>query len=88
MKNIFLVGLAISVVYTIINLLEAKYYKSNEDEDNTKNIKSPKEIIKEGLLVYLSSICGFYMVQQFTPEVEKMVKMETSPLVFIDNPPF
>jgi len=88
MKNIFLVALAISFIYIILNLLETKYYKSNEDENNLNNIKSPKQMIKEGLLVYLSSICGFYVVQQFTPEVEKIVKMETSPLVFIDNPPF
>lgn len=91
MKNIFLVALAISSIYVILNLLETKYYKSNlntNDDDDSNNIKSIKQIIKEGLLVYLSSICGFYVVQQFTPEVEKIIKIESSPLVFVDNPPF
>jgi hypothetical protein len=86
MENIFLIGVVISVIYVVINLLELKYFNNtNETNASTKPIK---QIIKEGLIVYLSVISGFYILQQFTPEVKKIISNEAPPLVFIDNPPF
>lgn len=79
MENIFLEAFIISVIYMIINFLEMRYFQ-NED-------KPIKEIFKGGILVYLSVICGFFIVEQFKPEVEKLVS-ESPPLVFVDNPPF
>ena len=46
-----------------------------------------KDIIKEGLIVYLSVILGVFLVDQFKPEIEKIIQ-ESPPLVFVDNPPF
>jgi hypothetical protein len=83
MDNIFLIGVVISVIYVVINLLELKYF-----DNASESTKSIKQIVKEGLIVYLSAISGFYILQQFTPEVKKIISNETPPLVFIDNPPF
>lgn len=84
MKNIFLIALIISGIYILANLLEIKYFTNENDE----NVKTYKHVFKESLLVYLSVICGYYCLQQFTPAVENIIKVETSPLVFTDNPPF
>jgi hypothetical protein len=79
MENIFLEAFIISVIYVIINFLEMRYFQNEE--------KPIKEIVKSGLLVYLSVVAGVFIVEQFKPEVEKLVN-EAPPLVFVDNPPF
>jgi hypothetical protein len=79
MENIFLEALIISIIYVIINFLEMRYYQKED--------KTIKDIVKEGLLVYLAVISGVFIVQQFKPEVEKIIN-EAPPLVFVDNPPF
>jgi hypothetical protein len=79
MENIFLEALIISIIYVIVNFLEMRYFQKED--------KNMKDILKEGLLVYLAVISGVFIVEQFKPEVEKMVN-EAPPLVFVDNPPF
>jgi hypothetical protein len=79
MENIFLEALIISIIYSIINFLEMRYYQKED--------KTIKDIVKEGLLVYLAVVSGVFIVEQFKPEVEKIVS-EAPPLVFVDNPPF
>ena len=79
MENIFLGAFIISIVYVIINFLEMRYFQKED--------KPVKDIVKSGLLVYLSVISGIFIIEQFKPEVEKLVS-ESPPLVFVDNPPF
>ncbi len=79
MENIFLGALIISLIYVIIIFLEMRYYQKDD--------KQVKDIVKEGLLVYFSVISGIFIMQQFKPEVEKIIN-EAPPLVFVDNPPF
>jgi O-antigen/teichoic acid export membrane protein len=79
MENIFLISFVISLIYAIIIFLEQRYFQ-NED-------KKIKDIFKEALTVYLSVILGFFLNNQFKPEIEKIIQ-EGSPLVFVDNPPF
>lgn len=78
MKNIYLEAFAISAIYVIANLLENKYFNRE---------KLFKDIVKEGLLVYVAVILGTFAVEQFSPAIEKIVE-EGPPLVFVDNPPF
>jgi surface polysaccharide O-acyltransferase-like enzyme len=79
MKNIFLEAFIISFIYVIYIFLEMRYNKNEE--------KSLKDIVKEGLLVYIAVVSGIFIIDQFKPEVEKLVS-ESPPLVFVDNPPF
>jgi len=78
MRNIYLEAFAISAVYIIVVLLENKYFNRE---------KPFKDIIKEGLVVYVAVIAGIFAVEQFTPAIEKIAE-EGPPLVFVDNPPF
>lgn len=79
MQNIFLEAFIISVIYAIINFLEIRYYQKED--------KQVKDVLKEGLVVYLSVILGIFIIIQFTPQVAKIMS-ESPPLVFVDNPPF
>lgn len=86
MENLFLGAFIISVVYIIFIFLEMRYINGNGDGDG-ENEKPMKEILKNGLLVYLSVVVGIFTIEQFKPEMEKIVS-EAPPLVFVDNPPF
>lgn len=78
MRNIYLEAFAISAIYVIFSLFENKYL--NKD-------KAFKDVVKEGLAVYVAVICGIFAVEQFTPAIKKIAE-EGPPPVFIDNPPF
>jgi|694.fasta_scaffold17067_15 hypothetical protein len=79
MENIFLEAFVISIIYVIVNFLEMRYFQKED--------KQIKDILKEGLMVYLAVISGVFIITQFKPEVEKIIN-EAPPLVFVDNPPF
>lgn len=79
MENIFLEAFIISIIYVIVIFLEMRYFQKED--------KNMKDIVKEGLMVYLAVVSGVFIVEQFKPEVEKMIR-EAPPLVFVDNPPF
>ena len=79
MDNIFVTSFIISFIYSIIVFFELRYFQKED--------KAMKDIIKEGLIVYLSVILGVFLVDQFKPEIEKIIQ-ESPPLVFVDNPPF
>jgi hypothetical protein len=79
MENIFLEAFIISIIYIIVNFLEMRYFQKED--------KNLKDIVKEGLLVYLAVVSGVFILEQFKPEVEKIIS-EAPPLVFVDNPPF
>ena len=68
-----------------------KYIKNvddaNDDNDEENEDKSFKEMFKSSVLVSISVILGCFVINQFKPEVEKLIN-EAPPLVFIDNPPF
>ena len=79
MENIFLGAFVISIIYVIFIFFEIRYYQKED--------KQIKDIFKEGLLVYFAVISGIFIIDQFKPEVEKIMN-DAPPLVFVDNPPF
>ena len=79
MDNIFLVAGIISVIYFIFKFLEMRYV----DEEP----KPLKILIRDSLLVYVSIICGNFIVEQLKPVIEE-TGAPSAPLAFTDNPPF
>jgi hypothetical protein len=79
MDNIFLVAGIISVIYFIFKFLEMRYV----DEEP----KPLKILIRDSLLVYVSIICGNFIVEQLKPVIEE-TEAPSAPLAFTDNPPF
>ena len=78
MDNIFLVAGIISVIFFIFKLIEMRYID--------KEPKPLKFLIRDSLLVYISVICGNFIIEQLKPVIND-IKI-TDPLAFTDNPPF
>lgn len=76
MERMFTVSIAILVVYFIVRVIDIKFICK-------KNVVI-KEIIKESLLVYLSSIIGIYVYDNV---INKAVA-EKYTNVYVENPNF
>jgi hypothetical protein len=79
MDNIFLAAGIISVIFFIAKFLEMQYID--------KEPKPLKILIRDSLLVYISSILGWFVLDQLKPVIND-IDISTTPLAFTDNPPF
>ena len=79
MDNIFLLAGFISVIYFIAKFLEMRYV------DNEP--KPLKFLIRDSLLVYVSVVCGSFIMDQLKQVINE-TEIPTAPLAFTDNPPF
>jgi hypothetical protein len=79
MSNIFLVAGIISVIYFIGKFLEMRYVDAEP--------KPLKLLIRDSLLVYVSVVLGYSIVNQLKPIMNETVLSE-APVAFTDNPPF
>jgi hypothetical protein len=79
MNNIFLVAGIISVIYFIGKFLEMRYI------DNEP--KPLKILVRDTLLVYVSVVCGNFIIEQLQPVLNE-VDIQDNPMVFTDNPSF
>jgi hypothetical protein len=80
MENIFLAAAIISVIYFIAKFLEMRYVD--------KETKALKLLVRDSLLVYISVVAGYFILNQLQPVIHETVTTNTTPLVFTDNPPF
>ena len=79
MDNIFLSAAIISVIFFIAKLLEMRYI------DNEP--KPLKVLIRDALVVYVSVIAGYFIINQLTPVIHENTAA-SMPMAFTDNPPF
>jgi hypothetical protein len=84
MDNIFLVAGIISAIFFIAKFLEMRYVDVEP--------KPLKIIIRDSLLVYVSVVIGYFVVEQLNPVIKENITNPISgggpPMVFTDNPPF
>lgn len=79
MNNYLLTSIIISIIYFIIKFIEMRFVD--------KETKPLKDIIKETAIVFLSSILGGYILEQFKiPNLLESVK--EIPKVFTNDPGF
>jgi hypothetical protein len=79
MDNIFLAAGIISVIYFISKFLEMQYVD--------KEPKPLKILIRDSLLVYISSVLGWFVIDQLKPVIND-IDISATPLAFTDNAPF
>ena len=80
MDNIFLFATIISVIFFIAKFLEMRFIE--------KESKPLKLLIRDTLVVYISVMVGYFIIDQLKPVVMDAIQTNTQPLAFIDNPPF
>jgi hypothetical protein len=78
MDNIFIISAVISIIFLIAKFIEMRFIE--------KENKPLKLLIRDTLLVYVSVICGYFIVTQVTPVVQKAGSSVTP--VFTDSPDF
>jgi hypothetical protein len=67
---------AVSIIYLLIRFIEMRFI--------TKETKPLKTLIRDALLVYISSLSGFYILQNITPVVQANI----STTAFTNDPDF
>lgn len=83
MENIFILALIISVLFIILKFIEMRFI--------LKEDKPIKELLKESLYVYFSSVLGLYVATQFDVVQLSNIKLTKgggNVSVFVDNPDF
>lgn len=78
MENIFLIAGIVSVIFLIAKFIEMRFIE--------KENKPLKFLIRDSLIVYISVISGFFIINQVDPIIEG-AKI-SSPVVFTDHPSF
>lgn len=69
-SNNYIVSGIITFVFLVAKFIEIRFSKSSE-EDEPKPLKF---LLRDGLLVYMSSLLGFYIISQFEEHSVSTVK--------------
>ena len=80
MQEVFIYALAICTVFFLYKFLEMKFVPEDEK-------KPLKDVVKESLVVYFTSVIGIYLYSQFDIP-SKSTGGSKSTLAFVDNPTF
>ena len=76
MENSFFVSGGISIIYLLIRLIEMRVI--------LKEMKPIKDLARDTIIVYLSSILGIFILEQFSSGIAK----PTHTTAFTGNPDF
>ena len=81
MDNIFIISFIVSVIFTIMKILEMKFLESE--------YKKPlKYLIRDSLLVYFSVISADFIIEQVSPSIKKITTYNSHPTAFLSEPAF
>tara|TARA_B100000686_G_scaffold297846_1_gene330431 strand:- start:60 stop:293 length:234 start_codon:yes stop_codon:yes gene_type:complete len=72
----FMLSTTISVIYLLLRFIEMRFI--------VKETKPLKLLIRDALIVYLSTLSGFYILQNVSP----ITKSSTNTAAFINDPDF
>ena len=80
MDNIFIIAAVISVIFIIAKFIEMRFIE--------KESKPLKLLIRDALLVYVSVVSGYFILQQLKPIMQDGGSSSVATQVFTDNPEF
>jgi hypothetical protein len=80
MDNIFIIAAIISVIFIIAKFIEMRFIE--------KEAKPLKLLIRDALVVYLSVISGYFILEQLKPMIQDAGSSSIVTPVFTDNPEF
>jgi hypothetical protein len=78
MDNLFIISTVTTVIYIIFKFCEMRFIK--------KENKPIKELAKDGLIVYICSCLGLYVINQIIPATKTILPKDTK--VFTDSGSF
>jgi TctA family transporter len=80
MDNIFVIAGIIAVIFLIIKFIEMRFIE--------KENKPLKLLIRDALVVYISVIVGYFILEQVKPVIQSAGEGAGGTPVFTDNPGF
>jgi TctA family transporter len=80
MDNIFVIAGIIAVIFLIIKFIEMRFIE--------KENKPLKLLIRDALVVYISVIVGYFILEQVKPVIQSAGEGASVTPVFTDNPGF
>jgi hypothetical protein len=78
-SNVFINAGATAILFLIMKFIEMRFIE--------KENKPLKDLIKDTLIVYISVLSGFYLLDHLSPMMES-VSSDNIPAVFTGNPEF
>lgn len=79
MDNIFVISGIIAFIFLVVKFMEMRVIE--------KENKPLKLLIRDALVVYFSTLAGFFIIDQLNPVIDATMT-PTQPSVFTDNPTF
>jgi hypothetical protein len=79
MEHQFIIAAVISIIFLIVKFAEMRFVE--------KESKPLKILFRDTLIVYLSVLAGFFVIEQLNSVIEGTMA-PTQPTVFTDNPAF
>jgi heme/copper-type cytochrome/quinol oxidase subunit 3 len=65
-SNAYIISGVIAFVFLVAKFIEMRFStKSDEGNENEAAVKPLKVLLRDALLVYASSLLGFYLISQF-----------------------
>ena len=64
-SNAYIVSGIIAFVFLVAKFIEMRFANNKSDEEDEPVIKPLKFLLRDALLVYVSSLLGFYILAQF-----------------------
>jgi heme/copper-type cytochrome/quinol oxidase subunit 4 len=74
MKQVFILALAISIIFIIVKFLEYKFIE--------KEHQNVKYLLRDALIVYISVCAGYYVLEQLPYN-----EIATQPVIVFTDPP-
>lgn len=98
MEKIVIIAFAISALFCTVKFIELRilHKPSPNEDDDEENTPSLKPVFRDGILIFICSICVMFAIEQLTPSVITLVgDISTgeildvgSPKVFTNPPDF
>ena len=79
MENTFIVAGIVSFIFAVAKFMEMRVVE--------KENKPLKLLIRDALVVYFSTLAGFFIIDQLNPVIDASMS-PAQPTVFTDNPSF
>jgi hypothetical protein len=64
-SNAYIVSGIIAFVFLVAKFAEMRFTNNKSDEEDEPAVKPLKFLLRDALLVYVSSLLGFYIIAQF-----------------------
>jgi NADH:ubiquinone oxidoreductase subunit 5 (subunit L)/multisubunit Na+/H+ antiporter MnhA subunit len=86
--NAYVVSGIIAFVFLVAKFIEMRFSKTDEEEEAVAQPKPLKVLLRDALLVYASSLLGFYLISQFEEHADTGSSAAKEVAAFTGGPDF